>query len=350
MAQAASDGKRPWPVRLAWSAGRVVLGVASFLAAVLLFGWWLMIRMPGESQRGPLPALSGEQEALRDELHAFVGKLAAQIGERNIFRPGTLEAAADLIERSLAGRGWSVRRQSYEVRDAECFNLEAEISGTSLPGEIVVVGAHYDSVPGTPGADDNASAVAALLALGRAFSEKRFPRTLRLVAFVNEEPPFFQTEDMGSLVYARECRRRGDNIVAMLALEMLGAYTDAPGSQAYPPPLSWFYPDRGDFVAFVGDLGSRALVRRAIGSFRRHAQFPSEGVAIFGGLPGIGYSDHWSFWQVDVPAIMVTDTAFFRNHRYHQADDTADTLDYGRMARVVSGLERVIEDLLENGP
>ncbi len=146
-------------------------------------------------------------------------------------------------------------------------------------------------------------------------------------------------------VDGRACQQRGDRIMGMLALEMLGYYSDAEASQGYPFPLSLFYPSKGDFIGFVGDVSSRGLVREVIASFRGHARFPSEGVAIFGALPGIGYSDHWSFWQIGVPAIMVTDTAFFRNHNYHQPTDTPDTLDYDRMARVVAGLEKVIADL-----
>ena len=196
-----------------------------------------------------------------------------------------------------------------------------------------------------PGANDNGSGPAALLELARAFAGARPARTLRFVAFVNEEPPHFQTDAMGSLVYARGCRERGERVVAMLSLETIGYYTDAPGSQNYPFPLGLFYPSEGNFLGFVGNTASEQLVFDAIGSFRRHTRVPSEGGVLDERLPGIGWSDHWSFWQMGYPAIEITDTAPFRYAHYHEATDTPDKLDYDGFARVVVGLERVIADL-----
>ncbi|MCI0362486.1 MAG: M28 family peptidase, partial [Phycisphaerales bacterium] len=195
-------------------------------------------------------------------------------------------------------------------------------------------------------ANDNGSGVAATLALARAFAESKPDRTLRFVLFANEEPPYFQTENMGSLVYAKRCRERGENTVAMLSLETIGYYSDAPGSQTYPiKPIGWVYPTTGNFIGFVGNYNSRKLVRQAIKSFRAHAQFPSEGGALPGWIPGVGWSDHWAFWQAGYPAIMLTDTAPFRYPHYHSIHDTPDKLDYDRMARVVDGLRPVVADL-----
>jgi Zn-dependent M28 family amino/carboxypeptidase len=167
----------------------------------------------------------------------------------------------------------------------------------------------------------------------------------RFVAFANEEMPYFQSGEMGSLAYAARAAAAGDKISAMLSLEMLGYYRDEARSQYYPPPLSWFYPDRADFIAFVGDIGSRTLVRRAIGAFRQSARFPSQGVAAPAAIPGVTWSDHWSFRQHDTPAIMVTDTAFYRYPHYHLPSDTPEKLDYLRMARVTLGLAAVIKEL-----
>jgi Zn-dependent M28 family amino/carboxypeptidase len=228
-----------------------------------------------------------------------------------------------------------------------CHNLEVEIQGKTRPEEIVVLGAHYDSAIGCPGANDNGSAVASLLALARSWRGRTPARTLRFVALANEEPPFFQTEQMGSLVYARRCRERNERVVAMLSLETMGYYSTAQGSQKYPFPVGLFYPSRGDFIAFVGNTGNAKLVRQCVAAFRRHAQFPSEGGALPGGLPGIGWSDHWAFWQVGYPALMVTDTAPFRYPHYHTPQDTPDKLDYDRLARVVTGLEKVIGELAD---
>ena len=214
----------------------------------------------------------------------------------------------------------------------------------------MVVGAHYDSVLGSPGADDNATGVAAVLEIARACASLRWPRTLRLVAFVNEEPPFFLGGDMGSLRYARRLREEGRNVVAMLSLETIGYYSDRPGSQQYPFPFRFFYPERGDFVAFVGNIASRDLVRRTVASFRSQAGFPSEGLAAPGWITGVGWSDHWSFWQQGYPAVMVTDTAPFRYPHYHAGTDTPEKVDYERLSRVVAGLTDVVGELAGAGP
>jgi Zn-dependent M28 family amino/carboxypeptidase len=274
-----------------------------------------------------------------------VEKLAGEIGERTFYRPEQLNAAADYVETTLAEGGRNVTRQSYKVVGELCHNLEIEIPGSSRRDEIVLIGAHYDSVVGSPGADDNASGVAALLALANSPALQKPARTLRFVGFVNEEPPSFQTEEMGSLVHARSCRERGDNIVLMLSLESLGYYSTDKGSQKYPFPIGWFYPSCGDFVGFVGRTKDAKRVRQCVKTFRQNAQFPSEGAALPGWLPGIGWSDHWAFWQAGYPALMVTDTAIFRSPHYHLESDTPDKLDYDRFARVVQGVGKVIETL-----
>ncbi len=207
----------------------------------------------------------------------------------------------------------------------------------------IVVGAHYDTVPGSPGADDNASGVAVLIELAALLKGETLP--IRFVAFANEEMPYFQGPEMGSWTWARRARERGEPIRAMYSLEMLGYYRDAPGSQRYPPPLGLFYPDRADFIAFVGDLGARSLVRDSIRLFREKSMFPSEGVAAPAFIPGVTWSDHWSFRSHGFPAIMITDTAFNRYPHYHLPSDTPDKLDYERMARVTLGLAAMLKDL-----
>lgn len=313
-----------------------------------VWAWCTMIRMPGKSYRGPLPALSATELELCATLRRDVEKLAGQIGERNCWRPRELEAAADFIHAALEAAGYQVQRQAFVAGDLTCYNIETQILGQRLSEEIVLVGAHYDSVIGSPGANDNASAVAALLALARMFAGKKTARTLRFVAFANEEPPFFKTACMGSLVYARRCRERAERIVAMLSLETIGYYTDAPYSQQYPFPFSLFYPSTGNFIGFVGNVYSRHLVRQVVGSFRRHTRFPSEAAALPGFITGVDWSDQWSFWQQGYSALMVTDTAPFRYPYYHHPDDTPDKLTYDRLARVVAGLGRVIPELAAN--
>jgi hypothetical protein len=314
-------------------------------ASMWLFSRFVMTPMPGKSYQGPLPPLTPAEEKLRDELKRDIRTLCTDIGERNLVRYDQLNAAADFLEASLKKMDYTVQRQTYEINQKPCHNLEVEIRGKSHPEEIVVVGAHYDSVVGTTGANDNGSGATAVLALARAFRGKEFSRTLRLVEFVNEEPPCFQTSNMGSLVYAARCHERREKIVAMMSLETIGYHSDAKNSQQYPAPFDRFFPSTGNFIAFVGNDESKDLIRKTLASFRKHAQFPSEGVATLGVLTGIGWSDHWSFWQQGYPALMVTDTAPFRYPHYHSPEDTPDKINYDAMSRVVAGLEKVVGDL-----
>jgi hypothetical protein len=321
-----------------------LLRIIGAIAAIALLAWWFMIRMPGKNVSHPA-TLSAEEVRLRDELQADVQKLAGEIGERNLPRYPALLAAADFIDKSFVAAGLQSRRDTYEVRGRACHNIETQIVGRS--DDVVVIGAHYDSVFGAPGANDNATGVAAVLALARRFAKPHPEKTLRFVAFVNEEPPYFQTREMGSLVYAGRCKQRGDRIVAMISLETTGYFSDAPRSQTYPSPgLGVFYPNEGNFIGFVSDLGSRRLLKRALKTFRNTGRIPAEGAAVPGFIPGVGWSDHWAFWQHGYPAIMVTDTAVFRYQHYHLPTDTPDKLDYDRFALVVSGMQNVIEDLV----
>jgi hypothetical protein len=304
-----------------------------------------MTKMAGHSYKGPFEPLSEHELAIRGQLKSHVVTLAGTIGERNMFRYQALTASANYISQTLQGMGYTVREQVFPVEGIEVRNLEAELQGTSHPEEIILVGAHYDSVLGSPGANDNATGVAALLVLARLAQQQRFARTLRFVAFVNEEPPYFQSAYMGSRVYASESARRGEQITAMLSLETIGYYSDEKGSQSYPFPLNFVYSSPGNFIGFVGNLASRRLVRRIVAAFREHARFPSEAVAAPSIIPGIGWSDHWSFWQEGYPGVMVTDTAPYRYEQYHTPRDTPEIIDYERTARVVEGLGHVVGDL-----
>jgi hypothetical protein len=321
-----------------------ILGV--ILVMVVVCFQQAMISMPGKSFRAALPPMTPEQKALSEALRRDMKVLAGTIGERNVFRPKTMVNAAAFVEQALGRSGLQVRRQNFPVLDTTCDNLEVEIPGQSMREESVVVGAHYDALHGTVGANDNGSGVVALFALAELLAKSAPARTLRLVAFANEEPPFFQTNAMGSWVCARAARTKGEKVVAMISLETMGYYSDAPGSQHYPFPLGAFYPSRGDFIAFVGNTASKKLVRDCIAVFRKEMSFPSEGGALPAGLPGVGWSDHWAFWQEGYPALMVTDTAPFRYPHYHTPDDTPDKVDYDRLARVTEGLEKVIRSLL----
>lgn len=325
--------------RILFSALRVLIAVVAVVALL----WWFGMRMPGKNISKAAP-LSPDEVALRDELRADVQMLAGEIGERNMWHYAQLNAAADFIEDSFSRAGLHPRRDSYELRGQACHNIEVEIPGTRP--KVLLIGAHYDSVFGSPGANDNGSGVAATLALARRFANRKTQHTMRFVAFVNEEPPYFLSGEMGSLVYAGRCKARGDKISAMISLETIGYFSDAPNSQTYPSRvLGAFYPKVGNFIGFVANVHSRALLRRVIALFRQHAKIPSEGAALPAFIPGVSWSDQWSFWRNGYPAIMVTDTAPFRYPYYHSANDTPDKLDYDRFALVVSGMEKVIEEL-----
>ena len=301
--------------------------------------------MPEKSYTGRFLPLSEKEKALSSFLYDHVSELAGKIGERNIWLPSKLNSAAAYIEKTWFEQDYAVRHQKYDARGVESVNLEITLPGTSLAEEIILIGAHYDSVSGSPGANDNGSGVAALLEISRLLGSRKFARTIRLVAFTNEEPPFFLGSEMGSKVYASRARQRKENIVAMFSLETMGYFSEAPYSQSYPFPFSFFYPHTANFIGFVGNLGSRYLVKQSLGAFRRHTKFPSEGTAAPGWITGIGWSDHWSFWREGYRAIMVTDTALFRYEHYHTPEDTPDKIDYNRLARVTLGLSEVIAEL-----
>jgi Zn-dependent M28 family amino/carboxypeptidase len=300
--------------------------------------------MPLKSDSLPLLPLSREQAEIRDHLAAHVKYLSGTISERNLSRPGTLPASVDYLRRNLQEEGYVVKEQTYQVDGQTVRNLEVILSGNETP-DTIVVGAHYDTAAGAPGANDNGSGVAGVLELARLLQSSKPPKSVRLVLFVNEEPPYFQTDNMGSVVYARQLRKDHVAVSAMISLETIGYYSDLPGSQKYPALLGLFYPNRGNFVSFVANPESRDLVHRAIRTFRESANFPSEGIAAPAEWPGIGWSDQWSFWQQQYPAIMVTDTAPFRYRYYHTPGDTADRVDFERMARVVDGMRKVVESL-----
>jgi Zn-dependent M28 family amino/carboxypeptidase len=304
-----------------------------------------MTYMPLRSYKGPIPPLSNDQAELKNRLEEHVRFLSGTIGERNLSRRGSLQSAVDYLTTKLQQAGYSVTRHTYQVENQQVSNLEVTIAGSNGASETVVVGAHYDSADSSPGADDNGSGAAAILELARLLQGSRPSKTVRLVLFVNEEPPYFQTNEMGSVVYARQLRREHTPVSAMISLEMIGFYSDVPDSQKYPALLGLFYPRRGNFVGFVGNPESGDLLRRAIRTFRESTKFPSEGVVAPASWPGIGWSDQWSFWQEGYPAIMVTDTALFRYPFYHTPGDTTNRIDFEKMTRVVEGVRRVVESL-----
>ena len=277
-------------------------------------------------------------QPLLDRIRTHVERLAGDIGERNVFVPEALQRAAQYIEEEWTRFGYAVDRLDYDVSGLRCANLAVSRNGGGRTSEILLLGAHYDSVVGSPGANDNASGVAALLEVSRLFQAIDSALTVRFVAFVNEEPPFFMTGRQGSMVYAKAARRRGDDIRLMASLETIGCYSDKPGSQKYPPLFELFYPDRGDFLGIVADFRSRKAMRLLANAFRAHSDFPLQTVSTFRAIPGVSWSDHQSFWRQGYRAVMVTDTAPYRYRHYHAPTDTPDKLSYPELAQVTLGL------------
>jgi Zn-dependent M28 family amino/carboxypeptidase len=278
-------------------------------------------------------------------LRAHVAMLAETIGDRNVWRCEALDRAARYIAAQFSDGGYVPQLQTFDVAKIPVSNVEAALTGAARAAEIVVVGAHYDSVAGCPAANDNGTGVAAVLELARRFSRRPQPRTIRFVAFVNEEPPFFRTDRMGSVVYANAAKARGDSVTAMLSLETMGYYSDEPGSQHYPAEIAALYPDVGNFIGFVANEASAQLLSDARRAFQQETRFPLQTMAAPAHVDGVGWSDHWSFWQAGYPAIMVTDTAPFRYPWYHTPHDTTDKIDFEKLAQVVDGIEAVIVSL-----
>ena len=327
---------------------RALFGIAFILVMVLLATsilFWFIVAMPGQSLSGSLPALSIEQEKIAKRLRQHVTMLAGTIGERHAGVAEAYAAAADYVQQELTRADLAPYVETFGDQQ-QFLNIVAEHYGNGEIDEIIVIGAHYDTVLMSPGADDNASGVAVMLELARKLASVSFRRQLRFVAFANEETTYFSSEDMGSLFHARQAYERGETIHAMFSLEMLGYYSDEPDSQYYPGLFRWFYPDRANFIAFVSNFLSRPLLTKSIGTFRQAGQFRSEGFAAPAALiPDVRRSDHAAFWRYGYPAVMVTDTASYRNIAYHKVSDVPDTLDYENMARVVSGLIAVIAEL-----
>jgi len=323
---------------------RIIIALALLLGAVMAVLFFLC-RCGGGGKSDAMKASADEIKQARERLAAHVQVLAGDIGERNVYRQQAYQQAADYVARILRECGYEVEWQRYDTEGITCANLVVERPGQRWPKQIVVIGAHYDSVYGSPGANDNGSGVAALLELARRFAKEQPARTLRFVAFANEEPPFFPTGQMGSRVYAKACRERGDDVRAMVSLETIGYFSDAPGSQHYPPLFNLFYPDRGNFIGFVANLQSRGLMSQAARAFRSACDVPLETCATFAFVPGVDWSDHGSFWHQGYRAFMVTDTAPYRYPHYHEPTDTPEKVNYEMLARVTVGMEAVVREL-----
>lgn len=320
----------------------IVVVVVIFSAGFL----YVAVTMPGDSVPAEGLPVSNDLAALELRLQDHVHHLSVIIGERSAGQSLKLAQTADYIQQQLESFGYIPTSRTFG--EEQFRNIEVDLYGREKREEILILGAHYDTTWLTPGADDNASGIAGMLEIARSLQDKRYPRTIRFIAFANEEVPNYRRGEMGSMFSAKRSFTRSELIVGMISLEMIGYYSDQPGSQRYPSLMAQFYPDQGNFIAFISNLVSRDLQLRAISHFREQAVFPSEGLVAPEWIErSIRRSDHSSYWYYDFPAIMVTDTANFRNPNYHRPSDTPETLDYENMARVVSGLTVMLERLAQ---
>lgn len=313
---------------LCWVLGLLVLPV------VIL---WQVVAQPVATGRGRSKAVA-DPESLRRHVVVF----SKDFVPRSYEDAENMARCVDYLADHFRQTGAVVTNQSYTAyKMTPCQNVIARFPGQDP--RRVVVGAHYDAVRGTPGADDNASGVAGLLELARLLKGVKLRHTVELVAFCSEEPPCFASEHMGSSHHARMLSEQQIPVAAMIALEMIGTFCDEAGSQNYPVPALWlFYGSRGNFISVVGDLSQRPLIRTVKRRMNGATALPVRSVAVPNFLPGVDYSDHRSYWENNFPAVMITDTAFYRNQLYHQQGDTADRLDYKRMADVVVGVYEAV--------
>lgn len=316
---------------------------SAVLGAILLLALtgWVLVTQPAIMDPSP-PCSVQPVDAAR--LWAHVTTIADPDAPRDYTHPANLDAIAGYLRKELEEAGGKVSEQSYRVGTSTYRNVLASFGPDT--GERVVVGAHYDTAGEQPGADDNASGVAGLLELAHALGANPPRARVELVAFTLEEPPFFATPQMGSAVHARSLRERGVKVRAMLSLEMIGYFTDAPESQRFPLPLlRYVYPRTGNFIAVVGKLGQWETVRRIKQAMRGASDLPVHSINAPTWVPGVDFSDHLNYWAAGYRAAMITDTAFYRNDRYHTAQDTAASLDYERMAKVVEGVHCAVRVL-----
>ena len=327
---------------------KALLALALFFMGLLCFSLWTMVKCEGKWHGEPIKKqkttdLIEIRKGLKRDIAYMQG-----LGPRNSVDGATYENLCRCeawIRQRWQSQGYPVKTQSFYFEGREYSNLEIEIRGRTSASEIIIVSAQYDTLPNSPGANNNGSGVAVLLALSDLLRNDTPDRTLRLVNFVNEEDPFFDTEMMGSHQYAKRSASLREDIRVMLSLDSLGIYRDEPGSQKLPIPFSLFYPSRGNFLAFIGDIGSRQSIVEATRGFKKGSSFPIEAGVVPKWVKGAGWSDHLSFWKFGYPGIMVTDTGGFRSSSHTTREDTLEKLNFEAMSRIVLGMYGSIQEL-----
>ena len=289
--------------------------------------------------------LSNAMNIDKADLYATVKTLSEITPARNYRNPESLNKTAHYIKNAFEEYGYSTRKQSYKVEGNEYKNIIVTAGPKDAP--TLVVGAHYDVCGDQPGADDNASGIAGLLEIARLIQEYKpeLKYRIEMVAYTLEEPPFFRSKLMGSYIHAKSLYDSNRQVIGMIGLEMIGYFTDEENSQDYPTSLmKLFYPSKGNFIALVGRFADGALINMIRGHMEKSAVKVST-LKAPSFIAGIDFSDHLNYWDFGYSAVMVTDTAFYRNPNYHQANDTVEKLDFDKMKEVVKGLYLAIENL-----
>lgn len=310
-----------------------------FVALLLVCWFWLTQPLVSRGQPNPTRTVDPAR------LEAHVRKLSIEFSPRDVTRVQNLDSAASYIASEFKQTGATVVEQPYRVEGTSFRNIIATFGPETE--ERIVVGAHYDTAGPLPGADDNASGVAGLIELARLLGAQPPAMRVELVAFSTEEPPYFRTTGMGSSVHAEWLRNNANaKVRAMLSLEMIGYFSDARGSQHFPAGvLAAFYPSTGNFIGVVGRVSDGLLARRVKKSMSNAAPLPVYSISAPSFVPGIDFSDQLNYWRAGYNALMITDTAFYRNQNYHTANDTVEKLDFKRMAMVVEGVYAAVNDL-----
>jgi hypothetical protein len=324
----------------------IISGLVILILALLYYGSWYMTQCSAEWEGTTIEEKKNIDLAeIQNELISDVKFLSETIGPRNFIYYDQLNLCREWIKNKWQTQGFEVTEQTFEMDGREYANLEVEVQGIKSPEEIIILSNQYDTLPDSPGANNNAGGVAVIFQLTKLLKDFVSDKTLRFVAFTNEEDPIFGTEQMGSYYYAQRSAEKNENIIIMLSLDAIGYYTNEPGSQRLPWPFSIFYPDNGNFLAFIGDFSSREYMEAVTKGFKKGSSFPIEAGVVPQWIEGASWSDHQSFWIFGYPAIMVTDTGGFRSPYHTTTADTMDKMDFEALARIVLGMYGVILEI-----
>ncbi len=323
-----------------------VIGFLILLFLLLYYGYWFMTQCNTQWAGTTIEEKKEIDRAeIKKELLSDVAFMADTLGPRNFLHYEQLERCREWIKQKWQDQGYEVKEQIFEMDGKEYSNLEIEIRGKKSPHEIIIISDQYDTLPDSPGANNNASGVAVVFQLTKLLKDFVPDKTLRFVAFTNEEDPIFGTEQMGSYYYAKRSAERGEDIKIMLSLDAIGYYTQEPGSQNLPWPFSIFYPDKGNFLAFIGDFSSRKYMIDITRGFKKGSAFPIEAGVVPQWVEGASWSDHQSFWIFGYPGMQVTDTGGFRSPYHTTKEDTMDKMDFEALTSIVFGMYGVILEI-----